>query len=195
MSLPEGNSITVLVEGQEVRTLRDILPIAPGVRMLFVAKTPARASVKKGHYFQGAQGRIFWNRLKEYGLLRPMTEFEDDSLLDHGYGLTDIAKTPHPYGEEPSPTEYALGSDRMLKLIGIHQPKIVVFVYKKVLDQIIRLKFGIDKKSTYGFNPSLEEFFGTQVFVFPGNPCKREEAKLAMQELAHHCLGERLSQP
>ncbi len=73
------NSTVISVDGREVRTLRDILPDKPGLRVLFIAKTPAPVSVKAGHYFQGAQGRMFWNRLKQYGLLRPTVGFEDDS--------------------------------------------------------------------------------------------------------------------
>ena len=70
MEPASGNSITILVEGREVRTLRDILPASPGLHVLFVAKTPAPASVEEGHYFQGKQGRMFWNRLKNYDLLK-----------------------------------------------------------------------------------------------------------------------------
>jgi len=45
------------------------------------------------------------------------------------------------------------------------------------LDQILRLGFELSKKSTYGFNPDLEEDLeerlGSRVFVFPmsGTPC------------------------
>jgi G:T/U-mismatch repair DNA glycosylase len=102
MQAVTGNAITVVINGQEVRTLRDILPETPGLRVLFVAKTPAPGSVELGHYFQGVQGRLFWKLMKQYGLLRPTTDFEDDSLLDHGYGLTDIAKLPRPFDQEPS---------------------------------------------------------------------------------------------
>src|SRR4051794_18532650 len=97
-----SNTVEIDVNGQRVRTLRDILPAVPGLRVLFVAKTPAPVSVEVGHYFQGAHGRAFWRGLRKAGLLNPTTDFEDDSLLDHGYGITDIVKVPRSFGDEPS---------------------------------------------------------------------------------------------
>jgi hypothetical protein len=120
-------------------------------------------------------------------VLTPTTEFEDDSLLDRGSGLTDIAKVTRPFGDEPSGQEYRDGSSRILALIRLHRPSIVVFVYKKALDKMGRLQFGIEKKSTYGFNDSHEAHFGARVFAFPlpGVPCKSAEAKNAMEDLVN----------
>ena len=182
--MPE-HSINIVVEGREVRTLADILPTTPGLQILFVAKTPAPVSVKAGHYFQGTQGRMFWNRLIEYELFKPTTPFEDDSLLDHHYGLTDIVKVPRGYGNEPSDAEYAAGTKRILQLVKTHRPKVVVFVYKRVLDQVLRFGLGVTEKSVYGFNPPLQSLFASQVFSFPmpGTPCNSDQAASAMQEL------------
>jgi hypothetical protein len=183
------NSTVITVAGRPVRTLRDILPEKPGLRVLFVAKTPAPVSVEAGHYFQGAQGQMFWNRLKEYGILAPTTEFEDDSLLDHRFGLTDIVKVPRAYGNEPSDAEYRSGLARILNLVRLHHPRVVVFVYKRVLDQILRFGFGIGEKARYGFNPAFESQFGTRVFAFPlpGTPCTSAQAAVAMKELMQAC--------
>jgi uracil-DNA glycosylase len=185
------NSIDITVDGRSVRTLRDILPEKPGLQVLFVAKTPAPQSVKAGHYFQGRQGQMFWNLLREYGVLTPTTEFQDDSLLDHEYGLTDIVKVPRAFGNEPSDAEYRAGLERILGLIRVHRPKVVVFVYKRVLDQILRLGFGISAKATYGFNPAVGAHLGTGVFAFPlpGTPCTAAQAIVAMNELAKVCRG------
>lgn len=180
------NATTIVVDGRKVRTLRDLLPEEPGLRALFVAKTPALVSVKAGHYFQGAQGKAFWKRLREYGLLKPTTPFEDDSLLAHGFGITDIVKVPRNYGDEPSDAEYRAGVDRVLALIGVHRPSVVVFVYKGVLDKMLKLKFFITKKAVYGINPDLEAKFGAPVFAFPlpgVGSCTREQAAKAMREL------------
>lgn len=184
-----SNAITVFVDRRKVVTLRDILPEAAGLRVLFIAKAPSPDSVEAGHYFQGRQGKMFWNRLKNAGLLTLTTPFEDDSLLAHGYGLVDLARSPREPGQEPSRAEYAAGSERILELIGQYRPKIVVFVYKTVLDKIAEYRFGIQKKSQYGFNPWLDTFFGARVFVFPlpGTPCNTVEAASAMQELVIAC--------
>jgi len=179
------NSTTVEVGGREVRTLRDILPESPGLRALFVGKTPSTASVAAGHYFQGHQGRMFWNRLIDYRVFRPTAEYEDDSLLNHGFGMTDIVKVPRDFGNEPSDEEYAAGVDRIIGLIRLHKPTVLIFVYKRVLDQILKLSFRSTARSRYGFNDDLDHHFGARVFVFPmpGTPCTSEEADAAMREL------------
>jgi hypothetical protein len=185
-----GNQTYISVDGQRILTLRDILPTVAGLRALFVAKTPAPASVEAGHYFQGRQGKSFWSGLKKYGLLKQTTGFEDDLLLEHGYGLTDIVKVPHPFGTEPSFQEYRDGLPRILELIRTHRPRVVVFVYKGVLDKIISLQFGIKQKADYGFNENLDSLFGTRVFAFPlpgVGSCKTALRRLAMQHL-RDCL-------
>jgi TDG/mug DNA glycosylase family protein len=183
----KGNQTYVSVEGQEILTLGDILPssAAPGLLALFVAKTPAPPSVEAGHYFQGRQGTSFWNSLKKYGLLSPTTGFEDDLLLEHGYGLTDIVKVLRAFDSEPSVQEYRDGLPRILELIRTHRAKVVAFVYKGVLDKIIRLQFGRKRKTDYGFNKDLENDFGARVFAFPlpgVGSCTAEQTCLAMQD-------------
>jgi len=54
---------TIEIDGGPVKTLLDIVPQRGPLRMLIIAKTPAPVSVEAGHYFQGAQGRMFWNSL------------------------------------------------------------------------------------------------------------------------------------
>jgi len=116
---------------REYETLDDILPETLGLKVLFVAKTPSPVSVKARHYFQGRQGRMFWNKLLNYGILTSMTKFEDDSLLDNGFGITDVVKKPRTYGNEPSVGEYRQGFDRILDLVAKHSPLVVVFVTKQ----------------------------------------------------------------
>jgi len=179
------NSTTIQVNGKEIKTLCDILPSSPGLRVLFIAKTPVPKSVAAGHYFQGKQGRMFWDQLINYGLLQPITEYEDDSLLDRGFGITDVVKVPREFRNEPSDEDYRAGIDRILELIAIHKPKVVVFVYKRVLDKILKLRFGLYEKSDYGFNLRFDRYFGSRVFVFPmpGTPCNSAHADKAMRDL------------
>lgn len=180
-------TIDVVVNGEAVKTLADILPDEPGLKVLFVAKTPAPKSVAAGHYFQGSQGTAFWNRLREYEILdAPLGHHEDDHLLKNGFGITDIVKVPRDYGNEPSKDEYKAGTTRILEVIRAHSPLVTVFVYKKVLDQLLANGFRRREKSVYGFNPALDSLFGSRVFVFPmpGTPCRSEDAHAAMLELA-----------
>ena len=174
---------TITVGGRQFDTLSDILPDKGNLEILFIAKTPAIVSVEAGHYFQGKQGTMFWNRLSEYNILKvPNGMFADECLLSNKYGITDIVKVPRNYGNEPSDEEYKSGLQRILAIINTFKPKVIVFVYKKVLDNIVRLNFGVQTKSNYGFNSQLEKYFNSKVFVFPmpGTPCKTEEAIKSM---------------
>ncbi len=78
---------------------------------------------------------------------------------------------------------------RILELIQVHRPTVVVFVYKGVLDKIVRLGFGLRTKSSYGFNSAFEEHFGARVFAFPmpGTPCTSAQADAVMKELVKVC--------
>jgi uracil-DNA glycosylase len=90
---------TIEVGGQSFETLADILPANSGkLKILFIGKTPMQESVDVGHYFQGKHGKFFWNKLANYNILTTKEgTFEDENLLDHKYGITDIVKKPRPY--------------------------------------------------------------------------------------------------
>lgn len=178
--------IKINVNGHEHFTLDDILPEKGYLDILFIAKTPALVSVEAGHYFQGKQGRMLWNKLSEYNILKvPFGEFEDNYLLENNYGITDIVKVPRNYGNEPSDEEYKQGLQQIMTIVKKFNPKVIVFVYKAVLDKIIRLNFNIKTKSSYGFNPELDKYFSSRIFVFPmpGTPCKSSEAVVEMSGL------------
>ena len=98
-------------------------------KMLIIGKCPAPLSVEKGHYFQGRQGRMFWNRLKEHAILQvPPRQFEDDFLIEHGYGITDIVKKPRDFGEELTDEDYKIGTDRITRIIANLKPMFLLFV-------------------------------------------------------------------
>lgn len=176
----------ITVDGKQFDTLADILPDNGNLEILFIAKTPATISVEAGHYFQGKQGTMLWNRLSEYNILKvPNGKYADECLLMNKYGITDIVKVPRDYGNEPSKDEYRQGLQRILAIVEKFKPAIIVFVYKKVLDNIVRLNFNVTTKSNYGFNPQLDKYFKSKVFVFPmpGTPCKTNEAMQSMTAL------------
>ncbi|MEY8000947.1 hypothetical protein AB8U03_12220 [Clostridium sp. Mt-5] len=58
--------IQIQVDGETIETLQDILPQGSELNILFVGKVPTPFSVKEGHYFQGRQGKMFWNKLQKY---------------------------------------------------------------------------------------------------------------------------------
>jgi len=176
----------ILVGGRKVTTLADILPASGPMRMLIVGKTPALISVEKGHYFQGPQGTAFWNRLRDYGLLTaPPGKHEDEVLLEHGFGITDVVKAPRDFGNEPTDVEYEEGARNVRALIRRLAPVVTMFVYKRALDRLLSVSFGGRRKAGYGFNPDLTALLHTRVFAFPmpGTPVNSVDAHRHMAEL------------
>lgn len=178
---------TIQVDGETIKTLADILPSEGKLKILFIAKAPAPISVEKGHYFQGRHGKSLWNKLIDYGILTVKAgTFEDENLKSHGFGITDIVKEPKPFGHEPTDQEYRVGLDRIKQIIDGHNPKMIFFVYKRVLDNILKIGFGIETKAKYGMNTDLENFFKAKIFVYPMpglRYCTKTDIENAMKEL------------
>lgn len=178
----KDNAVKVKNGNKEYWTLDDILPNGDKtLEVLIIGKVPTPTSVKAGHYYQGSQGQFFWKKLKEYGLLNIGANiYEDNALLENNWGITDVVKEPNDFSDEPTAEEYRKGLQRIKSLLGKYKPRIIVFVYKKVLDYLI------GRKSVYGFNYDFDCEFGTsKVFVFPmkGTPCKKELQLKVMDEL------------
>jgi len=174
------------INGQQVTTLADILPAAGPMRMLVVGKTLSPASVDVGHHLQSRQGRLFWRRLEEYDVLPcPNDRYHDETLLEQGFGIINIAKQPRELGSEPSSDEYRAGWEHVEEVIQRLRPRIVTFVYKGALDCVLRLNYGWQHNSVYGFNQDLTRTLGRRVFAFPlpGTPCTLREARRAMEDL------------
>lgn len=177
----------IVVEGQPVPTLADILPTRGTLRVLFVGKAPSPGGVASGHYFEGRTGRGLWKRLNDTGLM-PLTpgEHADDHLLAAGFGVTDLSKVPRATRDELTQREYCEGWSRVGDIVATLRPRILVFVYRGSLDKVLRYSFGWDHRSVYGFNDDLMRTFGRRVFVLPmpGTACTAREIQRHMADLA-----------
>ena len=174
------------IDGRAVTTLADILPARGPLKVLFIGKAPSPASIEAGHYFPGRVGKGLWKRLDDVGVLRVVQgQFSDDLLLASGYGMTDVCKLPHAFGEEPSKAEYTAGWERVNGIITRTRPRILVFVYKSALDKVLEYSFGWEHKSGYGFNDDLMRTFGRRVFAFPlpGVSCTLRESQRHLADL------------
>jgi TDG/mug DNA glycosylase family protein len=105
-------------------------PPRPGGALL-VGINPAPASVARGHYYQGKQGRRLWKHLESIGVLTtPLPGHEDEALVAAGHGLTDLGKRVTARASDLRPGELAGGVDALRAKIHEWQPGLVVFVYK-----------------------------------------------------------------
>lgn len=113
--------------------------------------------------------------------MNKVTQFEDDSCLTNSIkiGLTDIVKRPREARNEPSQEEYLAGKSRIYEIIANHRPRVLVFTYKRVLDNFVSHQF----PTKYGFNENLENLFsGIKVFVCP----LAGVGGVTRQEIEHH---------
>jgi hypothetical protein len=166
VTMNEGNG--------DFETLTEILPESNPqngnrLRLLIVGKRPAPFSVEVGHYFQGQQGKSFWSQLDKYDILKvPIGEYQDDHLIDHGFGIIDIVKRPGEKGDEPTDAQYRSGMKRVLEAISIHKPEILLFVYKMPLKKMLETISRKDWRLHYGFNENIDPIFNnSKVFICP----------------------------
>jgi TDG/mug DNA glycosylase family protein len=108
--------------------------------LLFVGFNPSIRSSETGHHFANPNNR-FWTILYRAGLTpRKYHPEEDGSLLDLGYGLTNIVARPTKAAQEITKEEYEEGREELKKKIIRYKPKIVCFVGKGVYEQYSKKK-------------------------------------------------------
>ena len=110
--------------------------------------------------------------------------FCDKALTDHGWGCTDLTQRPRPFANNPNRKQVIAGWRRIerdiLQLESGTGPRLLFFVYKKVLDRVLAEVFGCGGVVTkHGMNDQLPDkvraLFGPQkphiyVFPMPGMP-------------------------
>lgn len=144
--------------GHEVETLADLFPSHP--RAICVGINPAPSSVAVGHYFQGRQGRRFFERLRQAGVLRPLTEaYEDDAAVAEGFGFTDVVKRATPTADELTDDEKRYGAALAAKLERIRSPALI-FSFKAAAVELVG--------SFEGNGWLQQQFAGARLFVMPG---------------------------
>lgn len=88
-----GNAEVATSDGEEIVTLKELL--GDGRKAVFVGFNPSLRSVKCGHYYQGALGLRFWDRLRRFCVVTDMPRgAEDDAAYKSGFGFTDLVRTP-----------------------------------------------------------------------------------------------------
>lgn len=93
--------------------------IQPNLDILFVGFNPSIRSGETGHHFANPTNR-FWTILHKAGLTdRKYHPEEDHSLLQLGYGLTNIVERATKAADEITKEEYAEGRE-ILKKKSLH---------------------------------------------------------------------------
>lgn len=107
-----------------------VLPdvLQPGLKIVFCGTAPSRRSAAE-HAYYAHPGNMFWRALHTSGLTpRLLTPAEFRSLLEYGFGLTDLAK--HNSGNDDQLPRDAFDVTALHAKIARHAPRVVAFTSK-----------------------------------------------------------------
>lgn len=111
-----------------LKPLPDI--IKKNLNILFVGTSPGVRSSQIGHYFAG-KSNVFWKLLYQSSLTDKLLTTENDTkMLEYGYGLTDVVKTPSRSVSDIKQHYTYNSTKRLNRALEKFSPKIVAFVGK-----------------------------------------------------------------
>jgi TDG/mug DNA glycosylase family protein len=134
-----------------------------GLTVLFVGYNPSLRSGETGHHYANPSNR-FYKLLHLAGLTPRLYKPEEDaSLLELGYGFTNIVARPTKTAEEITKEEYEQGRETLRKKIEKYRPYAVCFVGKGVYEQ-----YSGRRNVGWGFQPE-PVVAGVREFVAPSS--------------------------
>lgn len=137
--------------------------IKSNLDILFVGYNPSIRSSETGHHFANPNNR-FWTILYRAGLTPKKYEaVQDQTLLELGYGLTNIVPRPTKTAQEITKTEYQEGRKKLINKIKKYKPRFICFVGKGVYKQ-----YSGNNKVDWGVQP-VPVVKGTIEFVAPSS--------------------------
>lgn len=142
------------------RSVPDV--IAPDLKVLFVGINPGLYTAAVGHHF-ARPGNRFWPALYAAGFTdRLLSPFEEPTLLERGYGITNVVNRATVAASELSKAELTAGADRLERTVRRYRPRIVAVLGLTTY----RAAFG-RPEARLGRQPGA--LAGAQVWVLP-NP-------------------------
>ncbi len=102
------------------KPLRDV--IAPDLVVLFCGINPSLMSAARGHHF-ARPGNRFWPAIHRAGLTpRRLDPAEDEELLRHGMGVTNLVDRPTRAAAELGRDELRAGARALAERVATHRP-------------------------------------------------------------------------
>jgi double-stranded uracil-DNA glycosylase len=106
--------------------LRDV--IAPGLDVLFCGINPSLISAERGHHF-ARPGNRFWKALHGSGFTpRLLSPDEDASVVEYGFGITNVVDRPTRGISDLSAGELRDGMRALARLVERYEPSVVAVV-------------------------------------------------------------------
>lgn len=141
-------------------TLPDV--IAPNLKILFSGINPSLYSAAVGHHF-ARPGNRFWKAIHLAGFTeRLLSPFEDRTLLDRGFGLTNLAERATARADELTNEDLSIGHQVLAEKIEQYQPKLLAVLGVSAYRTAFR-----QPKARMGLQE--EPLFDTTIWVLP-NP-------------------------
>ncbi len=129
-----------------------------GLDIVFIGFNPSIRSSETGHHYANPTNR-FWKILYQSGLTPRLYHTEEDgSLLELGYGLTNIVERPTKDASEITKEEYREGRILLKEKLETYRPRIACFVGKGVYQQFSgkkKVPWGWQEESTV---PGVRDF-------------------------------------
>lgn len=108
------------------KTVPDI--IAPDLQVLFCGINPSLYSAAIGHHF-ARPGNRFWRTLHASGFTeRLLTPFEDGTLLQMGYGLTNIVERATAKADELDALELVAAQQQLATKLQQYRPRFLAIL-------------------------------------------------------------------
>jgi TDG/mug DNA glycosylase family protein len=101
--------------------------LRPGLKLVFCGYNPSLRSGQTGHHY-AHPGNRFWRVLHAAGITdRLYAPSEDDDLLAHGIGLTNLVNRPTRRADELTPDEIRAGAEALRTKLERFQPHAVAY--------------------------------------------------------------------
>jgi len=155
--------------------------LRPGLRLVIVGINPGLRSGATGHHYAWP-GNHFWPLLHDSGLIpEPLTYMEDERVLEHGIGLTNLVERTSRSASDLTAAEMGAGAAVLREKLRACRPLVICFNGKGIYEA-----FAGRKKIALGRQP--ETLDGSAIFVVPSSSARaaayQRPAKLAyFQEL------------
>ncbi len=102
--------------------------VAPGLRVLFCGINPSLRSAEVGHHF-ARPGNRFYKTLHLAGFTpRLLAPDEDERLLEHGVGVTNLVDRPTRGAADLSDGELRAGAQALAHLVERYEPRLLAVV-------------------------------------------------------------------
>jgi double-stranded uracil-DNA glycosylase len=136
--------------------------IAPNLKVLFCGINPSLYSAAVQHHF-ARPGNRFWKTLHAAGFTdRLLSPFEDQALLEFGYGVTNLVERATARADELTAAELMAGYEALIAKVQHYRPQCLailgVSAYRTAFQQ---------PKATIG--RQAESFQGALLWILP-NP-------------------------